>query len=134
MNPQTWVASGHLGSFSDPLMDCKECHERFRADKIIEDFSQENGIELESSVDGWSQEEMMNFIKDHNVPCPTCGKHNFTDIRQFNLMFKTFQGVTEDAKNTVYLRPETAQGIFVNFKNVQRTSRKKIPLWYRPDR
>ena len=123
MNPQTWVASGHLGSFSDPLMDCKECHERFRADKIIEDFSQENGIELESSVDGWSQEEMMNFIKDHNVPCPTCGKHNFTDIRQFNLMFKTFQGVTEDAKNTVYLRPETAQGIFVNFKNVQRTSR-----------
>ena len=87
MNPQTWVASGHLGSFSDPLMDCKECHERFRADKIIEDFSQENGIELESSVDGWSQEEMMNFIKDHNVPCPTCGKHNFTDIRQFNLMF-----------------------------------------------
>ncbi len=128
MNPQTWVASGHLGSFSDPLMDCKECHERFRADKIIEDFSQENGIELESSVDGWSQEEMMNFIKDHNVPCPTCGKHNFTDIRQFNLMFKTFQGVTEDAKNTVYLRPETAQGIFVNFKNVQRTSRKKIPF------
>ena len=128
MNPQTWVASGHLGSFSDPLMDCKECHERFRADKIIEDFSQENGIELESSVDGWSQEEMMNFIKDHNVPCPTCGKHNFTDIRQFNLMFKTFQGVTEDAKNTVYLRPETAQGIFVNFKNVQRTSRKKLPF------
>ena len=100
MNPQTWVASGHLGSFSDPLMDCKECHERFRADKIIEDFSQENGIELESSVDGWSQEEMMNFIKDHNVPCPTCGKHNFTDIRQFNLMFKTFQGVTEDAEIT----------------------------------
>ena len=128
MNPQTWVASGHLGSFSDPLMDCKECHERFRADKIIEDFSQENGIELESSVDGWSQEEMMNFIKDHNVPCPTCGKHNFTDIRQFNLMFKTFQGVTEDAKNTVYLRPETAQGIFVDFKSVLRTSRKKMPM------
>ena len=128
MNPQTWVASGHLGGFSDPLMDCKECHERFRADKIIEDFAAENNIDLGGSVDAWSQEEMMNFIKDHQVPCPTCGKHNFTDIRQFNLMFKTFQGVTEDAKNTVYLRPETAQGIFVNFKNVQRTSRKKIPF------
>ena len=128
MNPQTWVASGHLGGFSDPLMDCKECHERFRADKLIEDFCEENGIAIEGSVDGWSQEEMKNFIEEHNVPCPTCGKHNFTDIRQFNLMFKTFQGVTEDAKNTVYLRPETAQGIFVNFKNVQRTSRKKIPF------
>ena len=128
MNPQTWVASGHLGGFSDPLMDCKECHERFRADKIIEDFAAENNIDLGGSVDAWSQEEMMNFIKDHQVPCPTCGKHNFTDILQFNLMFKTFQGVTEDAKNTVYLRPETAQGIFVNFKNVQRTSRKKIPF------
>ena len=124
MNPQTWVASGHLGGFSDPLMDCKECHERFRADKLIEDFCEENGIAIEGSVDGWSQEEMKNFIEEHKVPCPTCGKHNFTDIRQFNLMFKTFQGVTEDAKNTVYLRPETAQGIFVNFKNVQRTSRK----------
>ena len=128
MNPQTWVASGHLGSFSDPLMDCKECKERFRADKIIEDFAQEHEIELESSVDGWSQEKMKAFIDDNNVPCPSCGKHNFTDIRQFNLMFKTFQGVTEDAKNTVYLRPETAQGIFVNFKNVARTSRKKIPF------
>ena len=126
MNPQTWVASGHLGGFSDPLMDCKECHERFRADKIIEDYA-ENNVELDGSVDGWSQEQMKQFIEDNNVPCPTCGKHNFTDIRQFNLMFKTFQGVTEDAKNTVYLRPETAQGIFVNFKNVQRTSRKKIP-------
>ena len=128
MNPQTWVASGHLGGFSDPLMDCKECKERFRADKIIEDFAQEHDIELESSVDGWSQEKMKAFIDDNNVPCPSCGKHNFTDIRQFNLMFKTFQGVTEDAKNTVYLRPETAQGIFVNFKNVARTSRKKIPF------
>ena len=128
MNPQTWVASGHLGSFSDPLMDCKECHERFRADKIIEDYSQEHGIELESSVDGWSQEEMKNFIEEHNVPCPSCGKHNFTDIRQFNLMFKTFQGVTEDAKNTVYLRPETAQGIFTNFVNTQRTTRRKLPF------
>ncbi|MCQ2080264.1 MAG: glycine--tRNA ligase [Lachnospiraceae bacterium] len=128
MNPQTWVASGHLGGFSDPLMDCKECHERFRADKIIEDFAAENGITLEKPVDALSQEEMKKFIEDNNVPCPSCGQHNFTDIRQFNLMFKTFQGVTEDAKNTVYLRPETAQGIFVNFKNVQRTSRKKIPF------
>ncbi len=128
MNPQTWVASGHLGGFSDPLMDCKECHERFRADQVIEAFAAENGIELTSSVDGWSNEEMEKFIEEHNVPCPSCGKHNFTGIRQFNLMFKTFQGVTEDAKNTVYLRPETAQGIFVNFKNVQRTSRKKIPF------
>ena len=128
MNPQTWVASGHLGSFSDPLMDCKECHERFRADKIIEDYVQEKGIRLESAVDGWTQEQMKNFIEENQIPCPSCGKHNFTDIRQFNLMFKTFQGVTEDAKNTVYLRPETAQGIFVNFKNVQRTSRKKIPF------
>jgi len=128
MNPQTWVASGHLGGFSDPLMDCKECHERFRADKIIEDFAAENNITLETSVDGWSHEEMENFIKEHNVPCPSCGKHDFTGIREFNLMFKTFQGVTEDAKDTVYLRPETAQGIFVNFKNVQRTSRKKVPF------
>ena len=128
MNPQTWVASGHLGGFSDPLMDCKECHERFRADKLIEDFCADNDIQLENSVDAWSQEEMKGFIDEHKIPCPSCGKHNFTDIRQFNLMFKTFQGVTEDAKNTVYLRPETAQGIFVNFKNVQRTSRKKIPF------
>jgi glycyl-tRNA synthetase len=128
MNPQTWIASGHLGGFSDPLMDCKECHERFRADKIIEDFAAENNITLESSVDGWSHEDMENFIKEHNIPCPSCGKHNFTSIREFNLMFKTFQGVTEDAKDTVYLRPETAQGIFVNFKNVQRTSRKKVPF------
>lgn len=128
MNPQTWIASGHLGSFSDPLMDCKECRERFRADKIIEDYMSENGIAIEGSVDSWSNEEMAKYIEEHQIACPTCGKHNFTDIRQFNLMFKTFQGVTEDAKNTVYLRPETAQGIFVNFKNVQRTSRKKIPF------
>ncbi len=128
MNPQTWVASGHLGSFSDPLMDCRECNERFRADNLIEDFASEHGIALEGSVDGWSNEDMKKFIDEHKIPCPSCGKHNFTDIRQFNLMFKTFQGVTEDAKNTVYLRPETAQGIFVNFKNVQRTSRKKVPF------
>ena len=142
MNPQTWIASGHLGSFSDPLMDCKECHERFRADKLIEDYCHEHKIAITAadkeaygtddeplgSVDGWSNEQMENFIFEHKIPCPTCGKHNFTNIRQFNLMFKTFQGVTEDAKNTVYLRPETAQGIFVNFKNVQRTSRKKLPF------
>ena len=128
MNPQTWVASGHLGGFADPLMDCKECHERFRADKLIEDYMAENNMEIEGSVDGWSNEEMESFIEEKNICCPSCGKHNFTGIRQFNLMFKTFQGVTEDAKNTVYLRPETAQGIFVNFKNVQRTSRKKVPF------
>ena len=128
MNPQTWIASGHLGGFSDPLMDCKECHERFRADKIIEDYAHENGIDIGDSIDGWSHEKMQEFIAENNIPCPTCGKHNFTEIREFNLMFKTFQGVTEDAKNTVYLRPETAQGIFVNFKNVQRTSRKKVPF------
>ena len=128
MNTQTWVASGHIGSFSDPLMDCKSCHERFRADKLIEDYAAEHGAELESGVDGWSHEKMQDYIKAHEIACPSCGKHDFTDIREFNLMFKTFQGVTEDAKNTVYLRPETAQGIFVNFKNVQRTSRKKIPF------
>ena len=128
MNPQTWIASGHLSSFSDPLMDCKECHERFRADKVIDDWAHDNNVTLESSVDGWDAEKMMNFIKENSIACPNCGKHNFTDIRQFNLMFKTFQGVTEDASATVYLRPETAQGIFVNFKNVQRTSRRNIPF------
>ena len=128
MNPQTWVASGHLAGFSDPLMDCKECHERFRADKLIEDWIQENGYTLEKPIDAFSHAEMKAFVEEHNIPCPTCKKHNFTDIRQFNLMFKTFQGVTEDAKNTVYLRPETAQGIFTNFVNVQRTTRKKMPF------
>ena len=121
MNPEVWVATGHVGGFSDPLMDCKDCKTRHRADKLIEDFTGK-------SADGWSNEQMMNFIKENGIKCPNCGSTNFTDIRQFNLMFKTFQGVTEDAKNTVYLRPETAQGIFVNFKNVQRTSRKKIPF------
>ena len=121
MNPQTWVASGHLGGFSDPLMDCRECKTRHRADNLIEDFDGTN-------VAGWSNEAMMNYIREHNIPCPNCGKHNFTDIRQFNLMFKTFQGVTEDTKNELYLRPETAQGIFVNFANIQRTTRKKIPF------
>ncbi len=128
MNPQTWVASGHLGGFSDPLMDCKACKERFRADKLIEDYLTEHKIEIEGSVDGWSQEDMKKYIDEHEIVCPSCGKKDFTDIRQFNLMFKTFQGVTEEAKNTIYLRPETAQGIFVNFKNVQRTSRKKVPF------
>ena len=128
MNPRTWEASGHVGSFSDPLMDCRECHERFRADKVIEDFCNEKGITLDSSVDGWSDEKMEQFITENKIPCPTCGKSDFTSIRHFNLMFKTFQGVTEDAKDVVYLRPETAQGIFVNFKNVQRASRKKVPF------
>ena len=126
MNPQTWVASGHIGGFSDPLMDCKECKARHRADKLIEDYAFQNGESL--TVDGWSNEKMLEYIKEHNIVCPECGKQNFTDIRQFNLMFKTFQGVTEDSTSTVYLRPETAQGIFVNFKNVQRTSRKKVPF------
>ena len=128
MNPQTWVASGHVGGFSDPLMDCKECKERFRADKVIEDWCAENNFDLGKAVDAMSQSEMKQFVEEHNILCPTCGKHNWTDIRQFNLMFKTFQGVTEDAKNTVYLRPETAQGIFVNFNNVARTTRKKLPF------
>lgn len=128
MNPQTWVASGHVGGFSDPLMDCKNCKERFRADKLIEDYMhQTDGVE-EETVDGWSNEKMSSYIQTNEIGCPSCGSHNFTDIRQFNLMFKTFQGVTEEAKNTIYLRPETAQGIFVNFKNVQRTTRKKIPF------
>ena len=128
MNPQTWVASGHLGGFSDPLMDCKACKERFRADKLIEDFCAEQGMELSKPIDAFSQDEMAAFIEEHQIPCPSCGKHDFTGIRQFNLMFKTFQGVTEDAKNTVYLRPETAQGIFVNFNNIQRTTRRKLPF------
>ena len=126
MNPQVWVASGHVGGFSDPLMDCKECKARHRADKLIEDFCHEKGEDI--VVDGWSNEEMLKYIDDNNINCPDCGKHNFTDIRKFNLMFKTFQGVTEDAKAEIYLRPETAQGIFVNFKNVARTSRKKVPF------
>lgn len=126
MNPEVWVASGHVSSFSDPLMDCKECKSRFRADQLIEDYIKEKGLNI--SIEGWTNEQMMEFIKEHKVSCPKCGAHNFTDIRKFNLMFKTYQGVTEDSKSEVYLRPETAQGIFVNFKNVQRTTRKKIPF------
>ncbi len=128
MNPQTWVASGHLAGFSDPLMDCKTCKSRFRADDLIEDYMEENGIKPDVPVEGWTQEQMTAYIDEKQIPCPSCGGHDFTDIRNFNLMFKTYQGVTEDAKNIVYLRPETAQGIFVNFKNVQRTSRKKVPF------
>ena len=128
MNPETWVATGHVGSFSDPMMDCKACKARFRADKLIEDYMFENGLTPETPLDGWTNEEMEQYIAEKGIVCPTCGKNDFTGIRQFNLMFKTFQGVTEDATSTVYLRPETAQGIFVNFKNVQRTTRKKIPF------
>lgn len=127
MNPRTWEASGHLGGFSDPLMDCKDCKTRYRADKLIEDYYAANDQEGEI-VDGWSNEKMESFIVDNAIKCPNCGKINFTSIRQFNLMFKTFQGVTEDSSTEIYLRPETAQGIFVNFKNVQRTARKKIPF------
>lgn len=121
MNPETWVASGHVGGFSDPLMDCKDCKTRHRADKLIEEHTGE-------PADGWSNEQMFSYIQEHGIKCPNCGGTNFTEIRKFNLMFKTYQGVTEDAKNEIYLRPETAQGIFVNFANVQRTSRKKIPF------
>lgn len=122
MNPNVWKSSGHLDGFSDPLMDCRSCKARFRADKLIEDNSNEIGI------DGWSNEKMEQYIKEHHIKCPDCGAEDFTEIRQFNLMFKTYQGVLETAKNTIFLRPETAQGMFVNFKNVQRTTRKKIPF------
>lgn len=126
MNPQTWVASGHVCGFSDPLIDCKGCNTRYRADKIIEEYLEEQGIE--EIVDGWSNDRMEKFIVDNKVKCPSCGKSDFTGIRKFNLMFKTFQGVTEDSQNEIFMRPETAQGIFVNFKNVLRTSRRKIPF------
>ncbi len=126
MNPETWVASGHLGGFSDPLMDCKNCKTRHRADKLIEDYVAQNG--LSDNPAAMSDSEMSEYIKEHNIACPDCGSHDFTDIRKFNLMFKTFQGVTEDSTSTLYLRPETAQGIFVNFKNIARTTRKKVPF------
>lgn len=127
MNPEVWVASGHVGSFSDPLIDCKECKSRFRADKLIEDFYFENNLG-DINVDGWENEKVEELMKEKNICCPNCKKQNFTGIRRFNLMFKTFQGVTEDSKSEIYLRPETAQGIFVNFKNIARTSRKKVPF------
>ena len=120
MNPETWVTSGHVGGFSDPLMDCKDCHARHRADKLIEDVG--------GHAEGMTFEQMQDYIKENGIACPECGGKNFTEIRKFNLMFKTFIGVTEDAKNEVYLRPETAQGIFVNFANIQRTTRKKLPF------
>ena len=126
MNPETWVASGHLGGFSDPLMDCKNCKTRHRADKLIEDYVAQNG--LSDNPAAMSDAEMSEYIKEHGIACPDCGSHDFTDIRKFNLMFKTFQGVTEDSTSTLYLRPETAQGIFVNFKNIARTTRKKVPF------
>ncbi len=126
MNPKVWEASGHIGGFSDPLIDCKECKTRHRADQIIEDFNLEKGIEM--SVEALNDDQLIDYLKENKVPCPSCGKTNFTDIRKFNLMFKTFQGVTEDSAAEIFLRPETAQGIFVNFKNVQRTTRKKIPF------
>ncbi|MEE1245377.1 MAG: glycine--tRNA ligase [Acutalibacteraceae bacterium] len=126
MNPETWVASGHLGGFSDPLMDCKNCKTRHRADKLIEEYVAENG--LSDNPAAMSDTEMSEYIKEHGICCPDCGSKDFTDIRKFNLMFKTFQGVTEDSTSTLYLRPETAQGIFVNFKNIARTTRKKVPF------
>lgn len=126
MNPETWVASGHVSGFSDPLLDCKECKTRHRADKLIESFAHDKGEDI--VADGWTDEQMLNYINDNKIVCPKCGKLNYTNIRKFNLMFKTFQGVTEDSKSTVFLRPETAQGIFVDFKNVMRTTRKKIPM------
>ncbi|MCT4621862.1 MAG: glycine--tRNA ligase [Marinisporobacter sp.] len=127
MNPQTWVASGHVGGFNDPLLDCKKCKARFRADKLIEDYFREQGEEVEP-VDGWANEKMESFISEKGIKCPECGELDYTKIRQFNLMFKTYQGVTEDSKAEIFLRPETAQGIFVNFKNVQRSARKKMPF------
>ncbi|MBR6535243.1 MAG: glycine--tRNA ligase, partial [Clostridia bacterium] len=126
MNPQTWVASGHVGGFTDPLMDCRVCRARHRADKLIEDYAAENGLDI--NVGGWSNSQMAEFIKEHHITCPDCGSGDFTDIRKFNLMFKTFMGVTEDSASELFLRPETAQGIFVNFKNVARTTRKKLPF------
>ena len=126
MNPETWVASGHVGGFSDPLIDCKECKTRHRADKLIEEWAHEQGKDM--IADGMSDDELTNFISENKIPCPSCGKMNFTGIRKFNLMFKTFQGVTEDSKSEIFLRPETAQGIFVDFKSVLRTSRKKMPM------
>ena len=126
MNPKVWSASGHIGNFNDPMIDCKKCKARHRADKLIEDALEAKGIEL--IVDGLPFEKMEELIKEHTITCPDCGAQDYTDIRQFNLMFKTSQGVTEASSNDIYLRPETAQGIFVNFKNVQRSMRKKMPF------
>ena len=127
MNPETWVASGHVVSFNDPLMDCKSCKARFRADKLIEDYANEHGL-TDIHPDGWTNEKMSEYIAEQGIKCPECGKSDFTGIRKFNMMFKTFQGVNEDTASQIYLRPETAQGIFVNFANIQRTTRKKLPF------
>ena len=127
MNPETWVASGHVVNFNDPLMDCKSCKARFRADKLIEDYANEHGL-TDIHPDGWTNEKMSEYIAEQGIKCPECGKSDFTGIRKFNMMFKTFQGVNEDTASQIYLRPETAQGIFVNFKNVQRTTRRKLPF------
>ena len=127
MNPQVWVTTGHVGGFSDPLIDCKSCKTRHRADKLIEEWGFQNGKDI-SGLDGWTNEQLVEYIKENKIACPNCGKLEFTDIRKFNLMFKTFMGVTEDATSTVYLRPETAQGMFVDFKNVLRTTRSKMPM------
>ena len=126
MNPSVWKASGHIGGFSDPLLDCKGCKARHRADTLIEEYMKKKGIE--ENIASWTNEQMESYIAEHKIPCPICGKCDFTPIRKFNLMFKTFQGVTEDSASVVYLRPETAQGIFVNFKNVCRTTRRKVPF------
>ncbi|MDQ2084997.1 glycine--tRNA ligase [Herbivorax sp. ANBcel31] len=126
MNPKVWEASGHLGGFSDPLIDCKDCKTRQRADQMIEEWNDKNDIDI--NIEGWTSQQLMEYIDQKSIKCPACSSKNFTDIRKFNLMFKTFQGVTEDSKAEIFLRPETAQGIFVNFKNVQRTTRKKIPF------
>ncbi len=126
MNSQVWTASGHVVNFNDPLIDCKSCKMRHRADNLVDDWNKQQGISLEA--DGMSNEQLTDYIKEHGISCPGCGKAEFTDIRRFNMMFKTHQGVTEDSSTEVYLRPETAQGMFVNFKNVQRTTRKKLPF------
>ncbi len=126
MNPRTWVASGHVVNFNDPLIDCRACKMRHRADKLIEDWNAANGVQM--TVEALSNEEMTQYLRDNNIPCPGCGKSDFTEIRKFNMMFKTYQGVTEDSSTELYLRPETAQGIFVNFKNIQRTTRRKVPF------
>ena len=122
MHPRVWEASGHVASFSDPLIDCKSCKSRHRADNLIDDFNEN------VHADGMTQEEMINYIKEHKIPCPKCGKSDYTEIRQFNLMFETYRGVTEDSKNKIYLRPENAQGEYVNFLNVNRSMRTKLPF------
>ena len=126
MNAQVWVASGHVVNFNDPLIDCKSCKMRHRADKLVEEYNLENGISMQ--VEAFSNEEISKYIRENKIPCPSCGKSDFTDIRKFNMMFKTYQGVTEETASQIYLRPETAQGIFVNFKSIQRTTRKKVPF------